>query len=215
MPTQVLIVDDHPVLREGLTVYINTQPDLAVCGQAADTCQAMKMLEANRPDVVVVDIQLTDGNGLDLAERIKAHDKTIQVLVYSNYHDSLYTQRALQAGASGYINKRHEASRLVEAIRRVLHGGIFLSEETADLLLTSAVGGRRQLRACGIAGLTNRELDIFRLVGQGLTTSRIAETLQRSVHTVEAHRTNIKEKLGLKTAAELSRSAVQWVLEYG
>jgi DNA-binding NarL/FixJ family response regulator len=215
MPTQVLIVDDHPVVREGLAIYLKSEPDLSVCGEAADVRQAMKMLEDQCPDVVIVDIQLADSNGLDLVKRIKARDEKTKVLVWSNSPDSLYAQRALQAGALGYINKRHATSRIVEAIRRVREGRIFLCEETADQLLTSAVSGRRELRPCGAEALTNRELEIFRLIGQGQSTSQIAEALHRSVHTIESHRTKIKEKLGVKTASELSRVAVQWVLENG
>lgn len=215
MPTQVLIVDDHPVVREGLAIYLKSEPDLSVCGEAADVRQAMKMLEDQCPDVVIVDIQLADSNGLDLVKRIKARDENTKVLVWSNSPDSLYAQRALQAGALGYINKRHATSRIVEAIRRVREGRIFLCEETADQLLTSAVSGRRELRTCGAEALTNRELEIFRLIGQGQATSQIAESLHRSVHTIESHRTKIKEKLGVKTASELSRVAVQWVLENG
>ncbi len=215
MPTQVLIVDDHPAVREGLATYLGSQPDMAVCGEAADVCQAMKMLEDHRPDVVIVDIQLADSNGLELVQRIKNRDEKIKVLVWSSSPDSLYAQRALQAGALGYINKRHATSRIAEAIRRVRDGRIFLSDETADQLLAVAAGGRRQLRVCGVEGLTNRELEIFRLIGQGLTTSQIAESLHRSVNTIESHRTKIKEKLGAKTASELNRAAVQWMLENG
>ncbi len=215
MPTQVLIVDDHPAVREGLAAYLGSQPDMSVCGEAADVCQAMKMLEVHRPDVVIVDIQLADSNGLELVQRIKGRDERINVLVWSNSPDSLYAPRALQAGALGYINKRHATSRIAEAIRRVREGRVFLSEETADQMLTSAINGRRQLRVCGAEALTNRELEIFRLIGQGLTTSQIAESLHRSVNTIESHRTKIKEKLGAKTASELNRAAVQWMLENG
>jgi DNA-binding NarL/FixJ family response regulator len=215
MAMQILIVDDHPVVREGLAAFINSQPDMAVCGEAADVSQTMKFLEDYHPDVVVVDIQLAESNGLDLVARIKARDEKFGILVWSNSPDSLYAQRALQAGALGYINKRLATNRIVEAIRRVRDGRIFLCEETADQLLTAAALGHRQFRACGVEGLTNRELEIFRLIGQGMTTSQIADALHRSVHTVESHRTKIKDKLGLKTAGELSRSAVQWVLEKG
>ena len=215
MPTQVLIVDDHPAVREGLAAYLGSQPDMSVCGEAADVCQAMEMLEVHCPDVVIVDIQLADSNGLELVQRIKGRDERINVLVWSNSPDSLYAPRALQAGALGYINKRHATSRIAEAIRRVREGRVFLSEETADQMLTSAINGRRQLRVCGAEALTNRELEIFRLIGQGLTTSQIAESLHRSVNTIESHRTKIKEKLGAKTASELNRAAVQWMLENG
>jgi DNA-binding NarL/FixJ family response regulator len=215
MATKVLIVDDHPAVREGLAVRIASQPDLEVCGQAADTAEAVKLLEATRPDVVIVDIQLETGNGLDLVERIKARDESIGILVWSMYPDTIYARRALHAGALGYINKRHATSRIVEAIRRVRDGKIFLCEETAEQLLGSAVGRGKHLKVSGVECLSDRELEVFRLIGQGLTTSQIACHLHRSVNTVESHREKIKDKLTLKTAGELNRAAVQWMLENG
>ena len=215
MATKVLIVDDHPAVREGLAVRIASQPDMEVCGEATDVAQAVELIEAARPDVVIVDIQLETGNGLDLVERIKARDESIGILVWSMYPDNVYAQRALRAGALGYINKRHATSRIVEAIRRVRDGRIYLCEETAEQLLGTAFGRGKQLKASGVDCLSGRELEVFRLIGQGLTTSQVAERLHRSVNTVESHRQKIKDKLGLMTAAELSRAAAQWVLENG
>ena len=174
MATKVLIVDDHPAVREGLAIRVASQPDMEVCGQAADTAEAVKLLEAVRPDVVVVDIQLETGNGLDLVERIRARDESIGILVWSMYPDKIYAQRALQAGALGYINKRHATDRMVEAIRRVRDGKIFLCEDTASQLLGSAVGRGKHLQASGVESLSDRELEVFRLIGEGLTTSQIA-----------------------------------------
>ena len=170
MAAKVLIVDDHPAVREGLAVRISSQPDLEVCGQAADTAEAMQLVAATRPDVVVVDIQLKTGNGLDLIERIKAHDKSIRILVWSMYPDALYAQRALHAGALGYINKEHTTGHIVEAIRRVRDGKIYLCEETAEQLLGQTVGGAKPPKAVGIESLSDRELEVFRLIGQGLST---------------------------------------------
>ena len=215
MAAKVLIVDDHPAVRDGLAVRIASQPDLEVCGQAADTAEAMRLVQAVRPDVVVVDIQLKSGNGLDLIERIKAHDKSIRILVCSMYPDILYAQRALHAGALGYINKEHTTGHIVEAIRRVRDGKIYLCEETAEQLLGQAVGGAKPLKASGVESLSDCELEVFRLIGQGLSTSQIAHRLHRSGSTVEAHRKAIKRKLNLKTASELNRAAVQWMLENG
>jgi DNA-binding NarL/FixJ family response regulator len=215
MVAKVLIVDDHPAVREGLAVRISSQPDLEVCGQAADMAEAMKLVEAVHPDVVVVDIQLKTGNGLDLVGRIKAHDKSIRILVWSMYPNALYAQRALHAGALGYINKENTTGHIVEAIRRVRDGKIYLCEEMAEQLLGQAAGGAKPLKASGVESLSDRELEIFRLAGQGLSTSRIAQRLHRSSHTVEAHRQAIKRKLNLKTASELNRAAVQWMLENG
>lgn len=215
MATKVLIVDDHPAVREGLAVHIASQPDMEVCGQAADAAEAVRLLDTIRPDVVIVDIQLETGSGLDLVERIKARDASIGVLVWSMYPDNIYAQRSLHGGALGYINKRQATGRIVEAIRRVAAGKIYLCEETAELLLEAAVDRGKHPRAAGVDRLSDRELEVFRLIGQGLTTSEVAGRLHRTVNTVESHRQKIKDKLGLKTAGELSRAAVQWVLENG
>jgi len=215
MATKVLIVDDHPAVREGLAVRIASQADMEVAGQAATAAEALQLVQASRPDVVVVDIQLDGDNGLNLVQRIKAYDATVGVLVWSMYPDNVYARRALGVGALGYINKRHATSQIVEAIRRVREGRIFLSEETAERLLGTAVGRGRQLGVSGVESLSDRELEIFRLIGQGLTTSQVADRLHRSVNTVESHREKIKEKLSLKNAGELNRAAAQWVLENG
>lgn len=215
MAAKVLIVDDHPAVREGLAVRISSQPDLEVCGQAADTAEAMQLVVATRPDVVVVDIQLKTGNGLDLIGRIQAHDKSIRILVWSMYPDALYAQRALHAGALGYINKEHTTGNIVEAVRRVRDGNIYLCDETAQQLLVRAIGGDKLPNASGIESLSNRELEVFRLIGQGISTTQIAERFHRSRHTVEAHRQAIKRKLNLKTAGELNRTASQWILDNG
>ncbi len=215
MTAKILIVDDHPAVREGLAVRISSQPDLKVCGQAADAAEAMNLVAAARPDVVVVDIHLKTGNGLDLIERIKAHDKSIRILVWSMYPDALYARRALHAGALGYINKENTTGRIVEAIRRVRDGKVYLGEETAEQLLGQAVGGAKALTVSAVESLSDCELEVFRLVGQGLSTSQAAQQLHRSIHTVEAHRQAIKRKLNLKTAGELNRAAMQWMLENG
>ena len=215
MATKVLIVDDHPAVRDGLAFRIASQPDLEVCGEAADMDQAVKLLEAARPDVAIVDIQLETDNGLDLVERIKAHDASIGILVWSMYPDAVYAQRALSAGALGYINKRHMTGQIIEAIRRVRDGKVYLCEETTEQLLGQTVGRGKHPKAAGVQSLSDRELQVFRLIGQGLSTSKIASRLHRSVNTVESHREKIKKKMALKSAAELNRAAVQWMLENG
>ncbi len=215
MAAKVLIVDDHPAVREGLAVRISSQPDLEVCGEAEDVAAALKLIDITRPDVVVVDIQLKTGNGLDLIERIRAHDKSIRILAWSMYPDALYAQRALHAGALGYINKENTTARIVDAIRRVHDGKIYLCEQTAEQLLGQTIGGAKHLKALGTESLSDRELEVFRLISQGLSVSQIAQRLHRSNHTVEAHRQAIKRKLNLKTATELTRAAMQWMLENG
>jgi DNA-binding NarL/FixJ family response regulator len=211
MPTKVLIVDDHPAVREGLAVRISAQPDLEVCGEAADIPQALELAKAHAPDVAIVDIQLKNGNGLELVGRFKELDKSIRVLVWSMFRDDIYAQRALRAGALGYINKECATGRIVEAIRRVRDGKIYLVDDTAQRMLALGAAGRD--KPGGVEALSNRELEVFRMIGDGLTASQIAQRLHRSNHTVEAHRQAIKRKLGLKTAAELNRTAVQWMLE--
>jgi DNA-binding NarL/FixJ family response regulator len=215
MATKVLIVDDHPAIREGLAVRISAQPDLEVCGQACDAAEAMKLLKADHPDVVVVDIQLKTGNGLDLIERIKAYDDSIHMLVWSMYPDTLYAERALRVGALGYINKQNTTHDILNAIRAVRDGEVFLSPESASALLGRVVGCGTRQKKSGVEALSNRELEVFRLVGLGLSTSQIAQRFHRSSHTVEAHRQSIRRKLNLKTSSELNRAAVQWVLENG
>ncbi len=213
--TRVLIVDDHPAACEGLAIRIASQPDLEVCGQVADGAAAMQLLETCRPDVAVIDIQLETDSGLDLVERIKARDATIGILVWSMYPDTVYAARALRAGAGGYINKRRATGHIVEAIRCVRAGQIYLCQETAGQLLGQAIGRGRQAKAWGVDALSDRELEIFRLIGQGLSTSQVASRLHRSVSTIETHREKIKYKLGLRTAGQLGRAAVQWTLENG
>jgi DNA-binding NarL/FixJ family response regulator len=211
MPTRVLIVDDHPAAREGLAVRISSQADLEICGEAADVADALTLVDATRPDVVVVDIQLKTGDGLDLIKRIK--DESIRILVWSMYPDKVYARRALQAGALGYLNKEHTTDRLIEAIRCVAAGKVFLCDETAQRVLSQAVGGNQTLQYSPLESLSDRELEVFRLIGEGLSTSQIARRLHLSTHTIDTHRQRIKEKLDLAGATELTRTAIRWVLE--
>jgi DNA-binding NarL/FixJ family response regulator len=213
MTTRVLIVDDHPATREGLALRISNQADLEVCGEAADVAEAMRLLEATRPDAVIVDIQLKTGNGLDLVKRITSRDQSIRILVWSMYPDRVYARRALKAGALGYINKEHTTDRLIEAIRCVAQGKVYLCEEMAETLLSQAVGAKKGLQYAPLESLSDRELEVFRLIGEGLGTSEIARQLHISTHTVDTHRQRIKEKLNLGTATELTQTAIRWVLE--
>lgn len=215
MLTKILIIDDHPAACEGLTVRISAQRDMTVCGQAAGVAEAMRVIASARPDVAVVDIQLKDGNGLELVERIRDHDHTIKVLVWSMYPDALYARRAIQAGALGYINKGNTTGRIVDAIRTIREGRIYLADETAQRILGQAFGGNKVSSPAGVEALSDRELEVFRLIGQALSTSEIAKRLRRSSHTVESHRQAIKRKLNLSTAGELHRAAVRWNLQNG
>ena len=212
MKTTILIVDDHPAVREGLAARIANQTDMEVCGEAADPSQTLQLLKQLEPDVVIVDIQLKHSDGLQLVRRIKTQNEAVGILVWSVYPDKIYAQRALHAGAMGYINKEHTTGRIVEAIRRIRDGQIYLSEEMVQQLLGNAVGGSRALRQSPIEGLSDRELEVFRHIGQGRTSSEIAKRLHISPHTVDTHRQRIKEKLNLASAGELTRSAIRWTL---
>jgi DNA-binding NarL/FixJ family response regulator len=213
MPTRVLIVDDHPAVREGLAVRIGSQPDMEVCGEAADLADALNLIKTAHPDVAVIDIQLKSGDGLDLVKRIKARDDSVRMLVWSVYPERLYAERALKAGALGYINKEQTTGRIVEALRRVREGKVYLSEEMAQLLLCRTVGATGSLREAPVDSLSDRELEVFRLIGEGLATGDLAKRLHLSRHTVDTHRQRIKEKLKLANAAELTQAATRWVLE--
>jgi DNA-binding NarL/FixJ family response regulator len=206
-----LIVDDHPATREGLQVALSRHPDFKVCGQAGDVSEALALVEAAQPDVVVADIRLGTGNGIELIRRIKAHHTAVRILAWSMYPDTLYAERALRAGALGYINKESPTTEIIEALRRVQRGEMYLSGEASARLVRLAVGAAGKPRA--VESLSDRELEVFLAVGECLSSSQIARRLHLSVHTVETHRQRIKDKLNLRTSGELTRFAVQWALE--
>jgi DNA-binding NarL/FixJ family response regulator len=213
---RVLIVDDHPAVREALALRIGRQPDLEVCGEAADTGEALRLVAETRPDVAVVDISLKTGNGIDLIKRIKDHNDHVRILVWSMHSESLYAERALRNGALGYVSKDQATDRIVEAIGRVLEGKVWLSEALAERLLQRAVGTRRPEATCSpLDALADRELEVFRLIGQGVKTAEIAERLHLSVKTVETYRDRIRQKLDLSDGTKLAHYATQWVLENG
>lgn len=214
-PIKVLIVDDHPIVREGLAARIAREPDMRVCGEAEDVLPALELVKAERPDLVVVDLSLKTGQGLELIKRIQSCAPQTKTLVSSMYDESLYAERALRAGAAGYVNKGEMSEKIIEAIREVLQGRIFLSPAMTERLLYRAVGSPPELVQSPIESLSDRELEIFKLIGQGKTTRAIAGELHLSIKTIETHRENIKTKLHLPNAAELSRAAVQWVMENG
>jgi DNA-binding NarL/FixJ family response regulator len=213
---RVLIVDDHPVVREGLSVQILAEPDLEICGEAEDLAGALALVKSARPDVVLIDLSLKTGSGLDLIKRIKAHDGSVRILVWSMYPESLYAERALRAGALGYVHKGRATREIIQAIRSVLAGKVFLSAELSDKLLGRLVGvtGKSGQRT-PVEALSDRELEAFGLFGQGLATQQVAEQMHVSPKTVETYRGRIKDKLGLSTFAEVIQRATQWVLENG
>jgi DNA-binding NarL/FixJ family response regulator len=212
---RVLIVDDHPVAREGLGIRIARDPALSVCGEASSVAEALVLLDSTNPDVAIIDISLGDGDGLDLIRRIRARHSSVRMLVWSMYPDTLYAPRALHAGAVGYVNKQEATGRIIEAIECVLEGRLFLSGAIADRVLERAVAGGSSSVGSPIQSLSDRELEVFRLIGRGLMTAEVADVLSLSVHTVETYRERIKAKLVLRTAAELAQAAARWVLERG
>jgi DNA-binding NarL/FixJ family response regulator len=215
-PARVLIVDDHPVVREGLAMRIANHADLKVCGEAADVTEALKLAEATSPDVAIVDISLKNGNGIDLIRRLKARDSSVRVLVCSMYSEALYAERALRAGAMGFINKEHATGQIISAIRQLLAGKLYLSESMSNELLNRAVGHAGTADAASpMESLSDRELEVFQFIGQGMDTQQIAARMRLSPKTVETYRGRIKEKLHLTTGTELMQRAVQWALENG
>ncbi len=210
---KVLIVDDHPAVREGLSMRINQQPDMNVCAEAGCVQEALQLLTQIQPDVAVVDISLKDGNGIDLIKRIKADKNPLRILVWSMHAESLYAERAIRAGALGYINKEQTTGQLVEAIRSVSRNELYLSSDATKLILQRGLTENGEMLGDPVNALSNRELEVFKMIGNGLSTSKIASTLNISVHTVETHRQRIKTKLGYKTATELTSRATRWILE--
>ena len=211
---RVLIVDDHPAVREALALRIGRQPDLEVCGEAADMSEALRLVAETQPDVAVIDISLKTGSGIDLIKRIKDRNDHVRMLVWSMHSESLYAERALRAGALGYINKDQATDKIVEAIRRVLEGKVWLSEAMAERMLQRTVGaGRQDVKPSSVQSLSDRELEAFELIGHGKTTEQVAAKMHVSPKTVETFRARIKEKLDLNNMTELVQHATQWVIE--
>jgi len=207
---RILIVDDHPVVREGLVRQINREADLAVCAEAGNASQALSAAEQAKPDLVLVDINLPGRSGLELIRDLRAMAPGLPVLVLSMHDESVFAERVLRAGGRGYISKQVGGDKLVEAIRRVLAGQIYVSERVSTRLLDSLSGKHPARTASPVEQLTDRELEVFTL-GQAKETKEIARRLNMSVKTVEAHRAAIKRKLKLATGPELTRHAVLWV----
>ena len=209
--SSILLVDDHPLLRAGLAARLATEPDLKVIGEAASESEALELLRQGLPDLAIIDISLRDSSGLDLVRQIRARGSACKVLVISGFRESIYGERALRAGALGYLNKQETDDRLLEAVRSVLKGKRFCSSILTQRLMTQALNGDQDLR--GVERLTDRELDVYRMIAEGFSSGVIAAKLFISTHTVDTHRENIKRKLGLRSAGELTRSAVHWQLE--
>ena len=210
---RVLIVDDHPIVREGIVQIIRQAGGLEVCGEADCPEKALQVLSTSKPDVAIVDLALSAGSGLGLIRDLKVWHPRLPVLVLSMHDESLYAERVLRAGASGYIMKHEITEHFVEAIRKVLRGGIYLSERMAARMLQRLAGKEPAGTASAIESLSDRELEVFRLFAQGLSTREVAERLYLSIKTVETHLDHVKSKLGLESNRELFRYAIVWSLE--
>ena len=208
---RVLVVDDHPIVRQGLVQLINQEEDLVVCGDAENAHQAIEAIKLLKPDVAVIDISLKSINGLEFIKNIKVDNAKLPILVLSMHDEGLYAERALRAGAKGYIMKQEATENMLLAIRRVLTGEIYVSEKMGAKMLHQLVAGRPEAGSSPLDRLSDRELEVFQLIGQGLGTRQIAEELHLSVKTIESYREHIKEKMKLKNATELVQHAVQWV----
>lgn len=209
---RVLIVDDHPVVRAGFRTMLEDVPDLEVCGEADGAAAALEALERNRPDLMIVDISLADGSGLDLVKQVAHSHPSVRMLIASMHDESLFAERALRAGAHGYINKSAAVGDLVAAVRKVLSGSIVLSQEMTDRLLMSVAAGDLTRGVDELSHLSDRELEVFELLGQGRTTKETADHLNLSIKTIETYRENIKEKLSIDNNNELICRAAQWVV---
>lgn len=207
----VLIVDDHPIVRQGLAQLINQERDLEVCGQAEDAHAAMQAIRQLNPDLVIVDIGLKGSNGMELIKDLKVQYPNLPVLTLSMYDEAVYGERALRAGAKGYVMKQEATEKVVTAIRRVLAGEVYVSNGMAAKMVSRFVGGGTRTAGSPADCLSDRELEVFRMIGEGYSTREMAEKLHLSVKTVETYRAHIKDKLGLQDANELLRYAIQWV----
>jgi DNA-binding NarL/FixJ family response regulator len=211
---RVLIVDDHPAVREALAIRIASEPDLEVCGEAADLAEAVQLAAVRNPDIAVIDLGLKSGSGIDLIKRLRSTHPKLLIVVWSMYSEELYAERALRAGARGYINKEQATTKIIEAIRRVLAGRIYPSPAMAEKLLERRIESPDKMSSpWTIDALSDRELDVFRLIGQGVKTAEIAGCLHLSIKTVETYRDRIRDKLGLHDGTELARCAVRWLAE--
>ncbi|NMC95234.1 MAG: response regulator transcription factor [Syntrophorhabdus sp.] len=208
---KIFIVDDHPIVRKGLSQLIDQEADLLTCGEASDAQSALQILKKLKPDLTIVDISLQGMDGIELTKNIRARYGNLPVLIISMHDESLYAERALRAGARGYIMKQEATEKMMEAIRRVIRGDLYISEKVSAGIVKKFVDGKSKRSSSPEELLSDRELEVFRLVGQGFGTRQIAEELRVSVKTVETYRANIKEKLNLKNARELIKHAVYWL----
>jgi DNA-binding NarL/FixJ family response regulator len=207
---RVMLVDDHPIVRQGLRRLLDTERDLEVCGEAETAREAKSMIRELQPDVVVVDVSLAQGDGLELVKDARAHYPHLPMLVLSMHDEAIYAERMLSAGANGYIMKHAASEQFLQALRRVLEGGIYVSEAVGNSMIEKFAAGDAYLSDNPVDSLSNRELQVLHMIGKGLSTRQTADALNLSIKTVESHRQRIKRKLSLRTSAQLMQYAVNW-----
>jgi DNA-binding NarL/FixJ family response regulator len=209
---RVLLVDDHPIVRQGLALLIDREGDLSVCGEADGAHSAFHAIETLRPDVVVLDISLSGPDGLDVLKEIRMKTASLPVLILSMHDESIYAERAMRAGANGYIMKQEATEKVLVAIRRILQGEVYLSDRLTNTMLQQYMRGVSPTKMSPLVSLTDRELEVFRLIGEGHGTRQIADELHLSVKTIESYQAHIKEKLALRNARELVQHAIEWTV---
>jgi DNA-binding NarL/FixJ family response regulator len=209
--TRIFLVDDHPLLRKGIADCINEEADLAVCGQAGSAAEALPAIVRTKPDIIIVDISLPGRDGIELIKDLKAQQRDVLILVFSMHDESLYAERALRAGAAGYLMKNDSTENLIQAIRKVITGEIVVGQRLVKRVLTRMMNGGQDPAPSPLTRLTNRELEIFRLLGQGRLRREMAQQLHLSGKTIEAHQSNIRVKLGLSTSSQLRKFAVEYL----
>jgi DNA-binding NarL/FixJ family response regulator len=210
---KIFIVDDHPLVRHGMHQLIEGEPELAVCGEAASVLETLHLLTDTMPDLAIIDLSLPDGNGLELVKHLLARFPELPILISSMHDEGMFAERALKLGAKGYITKSATGDEVLDAVKRILNGGQYISKQLSQQLASNHNNGQPLAEQSPVSLLSNRELEIFELIGQGLNTGGIAHNLNLSIKTIESHRANIKKKLGIDTAGELTRRAIQWSLQ--
>jgi len=208
--TSVYLVDDHPVVRQSLTNLLNQEPQFQVCGEAEDISNALRDIETRKPDIVILDLSLNGGSGFELIKGLKQRLPQIAIIVFSMHDEKLYAERCIRAGASGYVMKRESTKRILKTIEDVLEGRMGVSEQIFDMFAAKFIGGRKIDNQVPLGELSDRELQVFNLLGQGQPTKKIAQNLDVNIKTVQAHCAKIKSKLHLATATELLREATKW-----
>ncbi|KKO46791.1 hypothetical protein WG68_02235 [Arsukibacterium ikkense] len=210
--SKLLLIDDHPVFRCGLAALIEAEADLKICGEAESVSTALQLIPKLKPDMLVLDLLLAEGDGLQLLKHLRAQGSKLPILVMSMYDEQLFAERVIKAGANGYINKTDTISHIVPAIRRVLQGRIYVSDAMADTLLQSNFNHKSPQHLSGEAKLTDRELEVYMMLGKGYSTKRIASELNLSSKTIDSHKEHIKEKLAITDNNSLIHHAVTWMM---